>query len=76
MELLTIADVRILAVEPAEARVTLAAFSRFGKGRGPPAQLTMGDCSAYALTTRQHAELLFKGNDFDATDICRSKLPG
>jgi ribonuclease VapC len=40
-----------------------------GKGRGHPAQLNMGDCFAYAMAASRNAKLLFKGNDFDKTDV-------
>jgi uncharacterized protein with PIN domain len=29
-----------------------------------------GDASAYALATNHRTTLLFKGDDFDQTDIC------
>lgn len=44
------------------------AFERFGKGRHP-ASLNMGDCFSYAVATIARAPLLFKGNDFGATDV-------
>ena len=52
-----------------EAQTALAAFSRFGKGRGHPAQLNLGDCFAYAMAKNHRLALLFKGEDFDKTDI-------
>jgi ribonuclease VapC len=39
------------------------------KGRGHPAQLNLGDCFAYARAKNAQATLLFKGEDFDKTDI-------
>jgi ribonuclease VapC len=72
VQFLAIAGLRELAVEPIDAKAALDAFSRFGKGRGHPAQLNMGDCFAYALTARRGAGLLFKGSDFDTTDIRRA----
>jgi ribonuclease VapC len=71
-QFLTIAGVRNVAVAPAEAQRALDAFSRFGKGRGHPAQLNMGDCFAYAMAASRDAALLFKGNDFSKTD---ARLP-
>jgi ribonuclease VapC len=47
----------------------LLAFARYGKGRGHPAQLNMGDCFAYAVAKTHGAILLFKGEDFGQTDI-------
>jgi ribonuclease VapC len=45
------------------------AIERFGKGRGSKAQLNFGDCFSYALATSLGVPLLFKGNDFAATDV-------
>ena len=59
-ELLDAAEVRI---EPADADLLQTAFDpwqRFGKGRHP-AGLNLGDCFAYALTSRRGDVLLFKG---------------
>jgi len=52
-----------------EAETALTAFSRYAKGRGHPAQLNLGDCFAYAVAKNQRTSLLFKGEDFDKTDI-------
>lgn len=40
---------------------------------GRPARLNFGDCMTYALAKSLDAPLLYKGNDFAATDI-RSAL--
>lgn len=45
------------------------AFRRYGKGRGHPARLNLGDCSSYALAKASGEALLFKGDDFSRTDI-------
>ena len=52
-----------------ETRMALAAFARFGKHSGHPAQLNMGDCFAYACAKANDARLLYKGNDFAQTDL-------
>jgi ribonuclease VapC len=52
-----------------EAQTALEAFSRYGKGRGHPAQLNLGDCFAYAAAKNYRTSLLFKGEDFNNTDI-------
>jgi ribonuclease VapC len=44
------------------------AFLRYGKGRHPAA-LNLGDCASYALAKSRSLPLLFKGNDFPATDL-------
>ncbi len=69
LQFLTIAGVQNIAIAPADAKTALDAFSRFGKGRGHPAQLNMGDCFAYAMASGRNAAVLFKGNDFDKTDV-------
>ncbi len=66
---MTISEVENVAIEQADARTALDAFARFGKGRGHPAQLNMGDCFAYAMAVGRNAALLFKGNDFNQTDV-------
>ena len=47
----------------------LQAFARYGKGRGHPAQLNLGDCFIYAQAKLVGASLLYKGDDFSKTDI-------
>jgi len=67
--LIEAAGIRLVDIPSEAADLALDAFARYGKGRGHPAQLNMGDCFAYALTTAHRTLLLFKGNDFHATDI-------
>jgi predicted type IV restriction endonuclease len=47
----------------------LGSFCRYGKGRERPAWLNLGDCFAYAVAKKARRALLFKGKDFDKTDI-------
>jgi ribonuclease VapC len=47
------------------------AYRRFGKGRHAAA-LNLGDCVAYATARHQVLPLLFKGHDFEQTDIERA----
>lgn len=68
-EFLGLAGVRTVSVTDKEAHATLMAFSRYGKGRGHPAQLNLGDCFAYAVAKNHRTTLLFKDEDFDKTDI-------
>ena len=68
-EFLGVAGVRTVPVTERETETALAAFSRYGKGRGHPAQLNLGDCFAYAVAKNHRTALLFKGADFDKTDI-------
>jgi ribonuclease VapC len=51
------------------AEVAFHAFRRYGKGQGHPAQLNIVDCAAYALAKIRDEPLLFKGGDFEKTDI-------
>ncbi len=44
------------------------AFSAYGRGRHP-AGLNFGDCFSYALAKTRGEPLLFKGTDFQLTDI-------
>lgn len=60
-----------IAIEPvtvAQALIARTAYARFGKGNHPAA-LNFGDCFAYALAKSKRRPLLFKGNDFQQTDI-------
>jgi len=68
-EFLGVAGVRTVSITEREAETALAAFSRYGRGRGHPAQLNLGDCFAYAMAKNHRTALLFKGEDFDKTDI-------
>jgi len=47
----------------------LDAFARYGKGRGHPAQLNMGDCFAYGAAVTLGVPLLYKGDDFSETEL-------
>jgi ribonuclease VapC len=68
-DFLELAGIRAVPITEREAETALAAFSRYGKGRGHPAQLNLGDCFAYATAKNLRTSLLFKGEDFDKTDI-------
>jgi len=61
--------VEVIPVTVEQARLSFAAFKRFGKGRGAKASLNYGDCFVYALAKELDAPLLFKGGDFAQTDI-------
>jgi ribonuclease VapC len=68
-EFLRVARVETVPINATDAALALSAFARFGKGRGHPAQLNMGDCFAYASAISHRLALLFKGDDFSRTDI-------
>ncbi len=65
--------IEVASVTPQQASIAIDAFRRFGKGRGHPAGLNIGDCFSYALAVATDLPLLFKGDDFNHTDI-RSAL--
>ncbi len=61
-----------IVVEPIGAAVgvlALAAHERYGKGSGHPAQLSLGDCFAYAMARHHGVGLLYKGDEFARTDL-------
>jgi ribonuclease VapC len=68
-EFLSKARITLVPVAANEATTALQAFSRYGKGRGHPAQLNLGDCFAYAAAKTHRASLLYKGDDFSKTDL-------
>jgi ribonuclease VapC len=69
MEFLRLAHIAVQPIQPETAHVALEAFARYGKGRGHPARLNLGDCFMYAQAKVSDASLLFKGQDFSKTDI-------
>jgi ribonuclease VapC len=60
---------QILPFDAGQLQAALEAFERYGKGIHPQARLNLGDCVSYALAKTMNAPLLFKGDDFAATDI-------
>ena len=68
-EVITKGRITLVSIAASDATTALQAFSRYGKGRGHPAQLNMGDCFAYAVAKNHRTSLLYKGNDFGKTDI-------
>jgi ribonuclease VapC len=62
-------DFEIAAFDEIQARLALSAFNRYGKGVHSRARLNLADCAAYALASSVNAPLLFKGDDFSATDV-------
>lgn len=68
-EAIETADIRVIPITDEIGRAALEAFERYGKGRGHPAQLNMGDCFAYAAARVSGVKLLYKGDDFARTDM-------
>lgn len=72
-EFLRKAAVEIVPFDREQLSVARMAFRLFGKGRHP-AGLNFGDCAAYALSQVSGEPLLFKGTDFEATDVARARV--
>lgn len=64
--LIASSEIEIAVMDADLARAAVDAFVQFGMA---PAKLNLGDCFAYALAKLLNAPLLYKGNDFAATDI-------
>lgn len=67
-ELVEDAELEVIPFDVAQHILAVRAFETYGKGRHP-ARLNICDCIAYALAKGMNAPLLFKGNDFAATDL-------
>ena len=59
---------QVMAVSEHQAELARSAWRRFGRGRHR-AGLNFGDCFAYALAVDTGEPLLFKGDDFNKTDV-------
>ena len=68
-EFLELAGIQLIPISKKETQTALNAFARYGKGGSHPAGLNLGDCFAYAMAKNHQTSLLFKGNDFEQTDI-------
>ena len=66
---LDLSGIHIVPITEAVGAEALAAHARYGKGRGHPARLNLGDCFAYACARIHGVPLLFVGDDFSRTDI-------
>jgi ribonuclease VapC len=62
-------DFEIVPFDEAQVRAAAAAFDRYGRGIHSMARLNLADCAAYALAMTMNAPLLFKGDDFSATEV-------
>ena len=65
---LAASNIELVPVTLEQAQAARRAWRRFGKGNHP-AGLNFGDCFAYALAEVTREPLLFKGQDFELTDI-------
>jgi ribonuclease VapC len=62
-------EIEIVPFDEVQVRAAAAAFDRYGKGVNSKSALNLADCAAYALAKTMSALLLYKGNDFAATDV-------
>ena len=62
-------EIEIVPFDEIQVRAAAVALDRYGKGIDPKARLNLCDCAAYALAKTMNSSLLFKGNDFSATDV-------
>lgn len=72
-DLLHDSRIQVESVTPRQAEIARYAYRDFGKGRHK-AGLNLGDCFAYALAKATGEPLLFKGDDFNHTDVEVAKL--
>jgi ribonuclease VapC len=68
-ELIERAGIAVVPFDETLAEAAFEAFKKYGKGQGHKAQLNIVDCAAYALAKSRDLPILFKGNDFAATDL-------
>jgi ribonuclease VapC len=61
--------IEVSPIDIADGWIAIQAFQRYGKGRGHRAQLNLADCLSYACARNRGIKLLYKGNDFAATDL-------
>jgi ribonuclease VapC len=69
-EFLSRLPITIAPVTPEQAELAYDARIRFG---GRPHRLNLGDCFAYALSQSSQLPLLYKGHDFDGTDVASAR---
>jgi ribonuclease VapC len=69
MQWLEVMPLEIVPFDVDQVEIAFGAFAAYGKGFNPKSRLNFGDCIVYALAKSLAAPLLFKGQDFAATDI-------
>lgn len=67
-DLLSEADIEVIALTDPMGRMAVECFETYGKGRHP-ARLNIVDCMSYACAKTLRVPLLFKGEDFAMTDV-------
>ncbi len=63
----------VIPMDANQMELARAAWRRYGRGRHA-AGLNIGDCCAYALSRFTGEPLLFKGDNFQKTDVQRVEL--
>lgn len=58
-----------ISFDDEQLAAAMEAYRRFGRGNGAGGTLNFGDCFSYALAKTRGLPLLFRGDDFRATDI-------
>jgi ribonuclease VapC len=61
--------IEVVPMQPTAVIGARSAYARYGKGVGAPAVLNYGDCLSYGVSADLGEPLLFKGDDFAATDV-------
>lgn len=61
-------EIEIVPFTARQAEYARRAFRHYGRGNHP-AKLNFGDCISYAVAKEMGEPLLFKGEDFEKTDI-------
>ncbi len=62
------AGIETVPFDKSQMEIAIIAWEKYGKGRHP-AGLNIGDCCSYALSIVSGEPMLFKGDDFNKTDI-------
>jgi ribonuclease VapC len=70
-QLLLALRVEVMPFDQHQLHWALEGWRRYGRGRHR-AGLNLGDCFSYGLARALDAPLLFKGDDFAATDVVRA----
>jgi ribonuclease VapC len=63
------AAIAVGTIDEDTATAAVAAFEKFGKGRGNKARLNIADCLSYACAKQHRMPLLYVGDDFAQTDL-------
>ena len=66
---LELVKAQTVSITPEIGRRAIGAYARYGRGSGHAAKLNLGDVFAYACAKAHRVELLYKGKDFQHTDL-------